>query len=336
MKWTRKELKERAKAALKRNYWKVVFVSFIFIFLSGGANFSSGSSWVNNGSGEKANELVVIETDALEEEWSQQEEWDHKEEEAPEEETSRKEEGIREEKKAPELTDGDGPKRKAFISDMIARMGDGLEHSFRRLEQKNIAVIVSFAVMLIVIIVVVLFIAIAVDVFLLNPLWIGAQRFLLKCVDDRGNISELGYTFDHHYLNGVKTAFLRDLHVLLWALLFIIPGIYKKYQYYMVEFILAENPALPCGEVLKYSREMMEGHKWNAFVLDLSFILWHMLSFFTCGLSEIFFVRPYVNLTRAALYRELTGQRSNGAAYIEMRPEEDPTGQRSGGFGNGI
>ena len=304
MKWTRKELKERAKAALKRNYWKVVFVSFIFIFLSGGANFSSGSSWVNNGSGEKANELVVIETDALEEEWSQQEEWDHKEEEAPEEETSRKEEGIREEKKAPELTDGDGPKRKAFISDMIARMGDGLEHSFRRLEQKNIAVIVSFAVMLIVIIVVVLFIAIAVDVFLLNPLWIGAQRFLLKCVDDRGNISE--------------------------------PGIYKKYQYYMVEFILAENPALPCGEVLKYSREMMEGHKWNAFVLDLSFILWHMLSFFTCGLSEIFFVRPYVNLTRAALYRELTGQRSNGAAYIEMRPEEDPTGQRSGGFGNGI
>lgn len=270
---------------------------------------------MNNGSGEKANELVVIETDALEEEWSQQEEWDHKEEEAPEEETSRKEEGIREEKKAPELTDGDGPKRKAFISDMIARMGDGLEHSFRRLEQKNIAVIVSFAVMLIVIIVVVLFIAIAVDVFLLNPLWIGAQRFLLKCVDDRGNISELGYTFDHHYLNGVKTAFLRDLHVLLWALLFIIPGIYKKYQYCMVEFILAENPDMPYREVLERSKKMMDGQKWNAFVLDLSFILWHMLGFITCGISEIAFVGPYINLTRAALYRALSDGMQEGVAY---------------------
>ena len=29
MMWTRKELKERAKEALKRNYWKIVLVSLI-------------------------------------------------------------------------------------------------------------------------------------------------------------------------------------------------------------------------------------------------------------------------------------------------------------------
>ena len=41
MNWTRKEVKERAKAALKRNYWKAVFVSFIFILLSNGASSPS-------------------------------------------------------------------------------------------------------------------------------------------------------------------------------------------------------------------------------------------------------------------------------------------------------
>ena len=108
---------------------------------------------------------------------------------------------------------------------------------------------------------------------------------------------------------------MRDLYVFLWALLFLIPGIYKKYQYYMVEFILAENPDMPYREVLERSRKMMDGQKWNAFVLDLSFILWHMLSFVTCGISEIAFVQPYINLTRAALYRALSDGRQEGDAY---------------------
>lgn len=280
MKWTRKELKERAKEALRRNYWKVVFVSFIFIFLSGGIGSSSASSFVNNGEGGKSNELIVIEEDMAE--------------------------------------------KSVSMSKMLDALGDNLEEALSRIDAKSVAVIVAFTVTLIVIFILVFIVATAVDVFLINPLWIGAQRFMLKCVDDRGNISELGYTFDHHYLNGVKTTFMRDLYVFLWALLFVIPGIYKKYQYYMAEFILAENPDMPYREVLRRSTEMMEGQKWDAFVLDLSFILWHMLRFFTCGISEIAFVTPYIHLTRAALYRELSGGRREDAAYIEMRPEENP------------
>ena len=36
MMWTRKELKERAKEALKRNYWKIVLVSLIGMLIGGG------------------------------------------------------------------------------------------------------------------------------------------------------------------------------------------------------------------------------------------------------------------------------------------------------------
>lgn len=272
MNWTRKEVKEKAKAALKRNYWKAVFISFIFILLGGGTGSTSASSVVNKESGKKANEIIAVREDE--------------------------------------------------VTDYVDSVRESMEKAENGFDAKDAVIVAVFAVTAVVIFAVVFLIAIVVDVFLVNPLWVGAQRFMLKSVDDRGAISELGYTFDHNYMNGVKTTFMRDLSVFLWTLLFIIPGIYKKYQYYMVDFILAENPDMPYEEVLRRSRDMMEGQKWNAFVLDLSFILWHMLSFITCGISEIAYVKPYINLTRAALYRELSGR--GDTAYIAVEPEEAP------------
>lgn len=285
MKWTRTEIKERAKAALRRNYWKVVFVSFIFTLLGYGTGTKVSFNYITN---EKTYAPAVIET----------EEDDH-------------------------------------FADVVENSVKGVRGALDGLDTP--VVFLAALVTAVVIFTVAFVIAVAVDVFLVNPLWVGAQRFMLKCTDDRGEISELGYLFDHNYLNGVKTTFMRDLYVFLWTLLFIIPGIYKKYQYYMVEFIQAENPDMPYREVLQRSKDMMEGQKWNAFVLDLSFILWHMLSFVTCGISEIVFVTPYVNLTRAALYRELSGGSHDGMTYITMQPV-NPAGQdgRDGGFGNGL
>ena len=52
---------------------------------------------------------------------------------------------------------------------------------------------------------------------------------------------------------------------------------------------------------------MMNGEKWNAFVLDLSFLLWEVVSVMTCGIAHVFYVAPYQYLTNAALYRRLCG-----------------------------
>lgn len=287
MKWTRSELKERAKEALRRNYWKAVFVSFIFIVLSGGGSFSSSSSIAGGGKGERADNPVPVETDMPDDngdfEWT--------------------------------VTEEDVSEQNGLIENMAYAISDSIEEALDGLGEARVAFVVTFAVVAAILFFGAMLIGLAVDAFLINPLWVGAQRFMLKCLDDKGNIAELGYTFDHHYLNGVKTTFMRDLYVFLWALLFLIPGIYKKYQYYLVEFILAENPDMPYREVLERSKKMMDGQKWNAFVLDLSFILWHMLGFITCGISEIAFVRPYINLTRAALYRALSDGMQEGVAY---------------------
>ncbi len=49
----------------------------------------------------------------------------------------------------------------------------------------------------------------------------------------------------------------------------------------------------------------MKGHKWNAFVYDLSFIGWFILSAFTCGLLGVFYVFPYKFNSDAALYQAI-------------------------------
>lgn len=265
--WTRKELKEKAKAALKRNYWKAVLVSLLLIILGGSITpaTAAGGSIEEQEQGEAGEENEAIEID-----------------EAHYEVYDAVEESIKETVR--EIERAKAPEQTAYI--------------------------VVFMIFVAIIFIFVGVIAILAEVFLVNPFCVGTKRFMLNSVDNMGNIADLGYAFDHNYKNAVKTTFKRDLHIFLWALLLIIPGIYKKYQYYLVDYILAENPNMPYTEVLEKSKKMMEGQKWNTFVLELSFILWHMLSIVTCGMLEFFYVSPYINLTRASLYRALMNENS--------------------------
>ena len=134
---------------------------------------------------------------------------------------------------------------------------------------------------------------------------------MLKSVDDRAEVKEIAYAFDHSYMNVVKTMFCKDLYVFLWTLLFVIPGVYKKYQYRMVPYIMAEHPEMNYKEALELSKNMMDGEKWHAFVLDLSFVLWHVLGMITCGILEVFYIAPYQYLTNAELYRTICMQHNN-------------------------
>ena len=150
----------------------------------------------------------------------------------------------------------------------------------------------------------------AVDIFLLNPLSVGGCRFMVKSVVDVAQVKEITYGFDHSYRNVVKVLFFRDLYIILWTLLFVVPGIVKMYQYYMVPYILTEHPDMEYRTALQMSRNMMEGNKWKTFVLGLSFILWDFFGVITFGIGELLYVQPYRQLTFAALYCKLKdGQR---------------------------
>ena len=128
---------------------------------------------------------------------------------------------------------------------------------------------------------------------------------IFKNLDEDAKFSNVVFAFDHSYKNIARTMFLRDLYIVLWSLLFVIPGIIKSYEYRMIPYILADNPEMPTEEVFAESKRLMSGNKWKAFVLDFSFIGWQLLSILTCGILSIFYVDPYQYSTNAALYEAL-------------------------------
>ena len=150
---------------------------------------------------------------------------------------------------------------------------------------------------------VVILIVLVAKVFVGNLLKMGGYRFFILNQTAQPGIGTLLDGFrSGHYVNIVLTMFLRDLFTTLWSLLLVVPGIVKHYEYLMVPYIIAETPAMDYKEAFQISKQMMDGEKMEAFIMDLSFIGWYLLSAVTCGLLAIFYVNPYVQASFAEMY----------------------------------
>lgn len=163
--------------------------------------------------------------------------------------------------------------------------------------------------------------ALLVNFFVMKPLEVGARKYFLNLSNGEGDINDLLYGYNSNYMNNALAMFLKDMIIALWSLLFIIPGVIKMYAYRMVPYIMAENPEMDGTQALKISEEMMNGHKWDAFVLDLTFLGWKLLSIFTLGIVGVFYVNPYVYTTDAELYKAIKNE-YNGPDTEESISEE--------------
>lgn len=105
------------------------------------------------------------------------------------------------------------------------------------------------------------------------------------------------------YGRNVVTMLLRDVYTILWTLCLIIPGVVKSYEYKLIPYILAENPEISRERAFEISKHIMDGQKWDAFVLDLSFLGWNLLSAITLGIVGVLYVRPYMSTTWAEFYK---------------------------------
>ncbi len=105
--------------------------------------------------------------------------------------------------------------------------------------------------------------------------------------------------------NAARVLFLKDISVFLWGLLLIVPGIVKSYEWRLVPFLLADHPSLSWRDAARISCTRMNGHKRNAFLLDLSFLGWWILGSLSFGILHILFTVPYYGLTLAGLYETL-------------------------------
>ena len=139
--------------------------------------------------------------------------------------------------------------------------------------------------------------------FVGGPATVGKNRFFMEHRFSPAKFKKLFWTFGcGSYLNVAKIMFFHDLKIILWGLLFIIPGIIKSYEYFMVPYILAENPTISSEDAFYLSKKMTDGEKASIFFLQLSFIGWYFLSALTCGIGFIF-LAPYIEATLAELYQ---------------------------------
>lgn len=284
--WTRKELKEKAKKSLSVNYWKTVLVSLILAFILG----STGSSIAGKSLTEKKDTDNTVNT-----EYQTENVTDNNSMNFPFRTT---EDGKL------EFSDGNSSYE---LSNSPESLPGRIEHVSNIIESGKFGtgMIIVLILVLVTVVLILIGTAIAIDILILNPMEVGCKRFFTRNLNQKANVSEIAYAFDNNYKTVVKTVFFRDLYTALWSLLLIIPGIVKMYEYRMIPYILADHPELTSKEVFAKSKEMMKGQKWHAFVLDLSFIGWGILSLFTLGLLGTFYVTPYRNMTNAALYEKL-------------------------------
>ena len=140
-----------------------------------------------------------------------------------------------------------------------------------------------------------------------GPVKLGYCRFLLKMQDgEDAQVGDLFSRFDR-FGDGFCLELLTSLYIMLWSLLFIIPGLVKAYAYAMAPFILEENPNMTPSEAIKASRELMDGHKFDLFCLHWSFFGWALLSVLTLGIGSLW-LNPYMNAATAAFYRSIAGR----------------------------
>ena len=191
---------------------------------------------------------------------------------------------------------------------------------------------------------------------------LGYAKFNLNLVDNKDAVfSDLFSQFDRLGA-GFCMNFLTGLYIVLWTLLFIIPGIIKSFSYAMAPYILAEHPEMTASEAITESRHMMDGNKWRLFCLDFSFIGWNLL----CSLPVIvvvfaltgsilrsgadayallwiipisiplsagfLFLRPYEEAAWAAFYRDVSGTEvqqplSLTENYSESASDKDSTSE---------
>ena len=282
--WTRKELKDKAKIAFKANYWKAVLVGLLLAALMGGyGSFGSVPSTMAN----RTNAATYYSDTSYDSD-------------------------------APSSVHVHVDGTDDSNSDAIDIVIDDLDEKLSIQDEEGNAVEIEnpspaatgfgaffFGLSFLFLFLVIFALVLALDAFIFNPLEVGSQRFFLRNLNQPSEVKEVAHAFDTNYKNTVKGLFIRDLCIIAWSLLFIIPGIVKSYEYRMMPYLFADDPTMTKERAFAESKQMMTGQKWNAFVLDLSFLGWNILSAMTLGILGLFYVNPYQSQTNAALYEKL-------------------------------
>lgn len=144
-------------------------------------------------------------------------------------------------------------------------------------------------------------------ILLVGPMTYGISSMFLdryRRKTEEFEIGDLFKGFSEDFGGLVLLGLMKWIFTLLWSLLCVVPGIVKTYAYSQAFYLKADHIDWDWKRCLEESSAMMEGHKWELFVLDLSFIGWVLLGSLCCGVGS-YWVSAYIFQTRAAYYDNL-------------------------------
>lgn len=133
----------------------------------------------------------------------------------------------------------------------------------------------------------------------------GLSKFLLNFTTntEEPKFKDL-FSYFNIFFKSLGLFVLIGIITLLGTIFLIIPGIIVALMYSQAFYILAEDPSKGIFECLEESSRLMSGHKWEFFVLGLSFIGWWLLAGLTLGIGGLW-VEPYQKVTEANFYLQL-------------------------------
>lgn len=143
--------------------------------------------------------------------------------------------------------------------------------------------------------------------FAILPMSIGCTAYVMNLLKGKTmSVKEALFSKYSAFALIIGVSIVVSLMTFVWALLLIIPGIIYAYKMAMVNYILADEECgkLSWREVMDRSEKLMNGHKMDLFVFELSFIGWALLSIVTLGIGLIWFM-PYVEVATIMYYEEL-------------------------------
>ena len=131
--------------------------------------------------------------------------------------------------------------------------------------------------------------------------------FTIYCLQvSRGIPSSMATLLDGfgYFLKYLGLNLVTGVLISLWSLLFVIPGIVAAYRYSLAAYLMLDEPQLGILDCIRESKRLMQGHKGERFVLDLSFLGWSLLCFLpVIGWILTLWVSPYIGVTGARYYQ---------------------------------
>ncbi|MEE0865274.1 MAG: DUF975 family protein [Clostridia bacterium] len=293
--WKRKELKDKAKKVIKKNYWTAIVICFLIALFTGEFGTSIMGIFPTDDSMDPY--YIISHPDTIFES-------NQTETEKQNEILKRQEEIVENLKTKKENLSDTQLKIVNVIESYLDSMTKSQKFIFKISDAVKSFIVdkdvlgIGLAVMSIV--------SIAFSILIANPLIVSLRRYFIEARKKQS--TKINVVLDifkkQSWLSIAITMLLKDIFTFLWFLT-IIGGFIKIYEYAMIPYILGDNPKMKWKETFKLSKQMMKGNKWKLFVLDLSFIGWEILSLLTFGLLNIFYVNPYKIATNVELYEVL-------------------------------